>query len=475
LVNAIKAVFPVILNAVKDLNLLKIRDSMILRLILFLTLTLTGCATYHPMPLDKAAVARALAPPALATIPIKAKLIHHPLLRPVNFDLRHGLSPDEVAILAVIANPKLRALRDRKGLAQAQLLQVGILPNPTFSYSLDLPMAGATEGTVKAYGLGLNYDIRSLITHAAKVAAAQNQAAAVDLDVAWQEWQVAQGARLHLLRLAILNRQLAVARKEEQGLRENVANLRQALNRGYVTIISLSAAQATLQKVHTQLLTIAQQQAEERLALNAALGLPPDQPIPIAAPLNRPPPPLPTLKELMHGIQTRRLDLLALKMGYQSQEERLREAILAQIPKITIGFLHASDTTHVITTGFNLAIDLPIFDRNQGRIAIARATRQQLFDEYVSRLFTARADVARLLTAMASVRRQIKSVQAAIVTLKNLVQVDRRALLEGHADVLTYFNARDQLISQNLALLTLKGQLADQTVALEIAAGAYLD
>jgi outer membrane protein TolC len=427
------------------------------------------------MPLTKAAVDKALAPPNLETIPIQAKLIHHPLLRPVKFDLRDGLSPDEAAILAVIANPKLRALRDKKGLAQAQLIQAGILPNPTFSYSLDIPMAGATAGTVKGYGLGLSYDIVSLLTHNAKVAAAQNQAGAVDLDVAWQEWQAAQGARLHLLRLAILNRQLAVVREEEKGLRENVATLKKALNQGYVTVISLSAAQATLQKVHTQLLTISQKQQEERLALNATLGLPPDQQVPLAASFHLPFRPLPTLSKLMQGIQERRLDLLALKMGYQSQEERVRQAIIAQIPKISIGFSHASDTTHVITTGFTVAIDLPIFDRNQGNIAIARATRQQLFDEYVSRLFTARADMARLLTDMAALRRQIKSLESAIAIQKNLVQVYHRALLEGNADVLIYYNARDQLISQIIDLLTLRRNLADQTIALEIAAGTYLD
>ncbi|HEY9074430.1 MAG TPA: TolC family protein, partial [Desulfobaccales bacterium] len=149
-----------------------------LGLLLFLTLTLTGCATYHPLPLDKAAVDRALAPPALESISLKASQIHHPLLRPVNFDLRDGLSPDEAAVLAVIANPQLRALRDQKGLAQAQLIQAGILPNPQVSYSLDIPMAGATEGTVKAYGLGLSWDIISLLTRGVNLAAARNQAQA---------------------------------------------------------------------------------------------------------------------------------------------------------------------------------------------------------------------------------------------------------------------------------------------------------
>src|SRR5665648_461618 len=197
-----------------------------LGLLLFLTLTFTGCATYHPLPLDKAAVDRALAPPALESISLQASQIHHPLLRPVNFDMRDGLSPDEAAILAVIANPQLRALRDQKGLAQAQLIQAGILPNPQFSYSLDLPMAGATQGTVKAYGLGLSWDIVSLLTRGAKMAAAQNQAQAVDLEVAWQEWQVAQAARLQVYRLAFLDRQLAVARDEEKGLQDNVATVK---------------------------------------------------------------------------------------------------------------------------------------------------------------------------------------------------------------------------------------------------------
>ncbi len=287
-----------------------------LGLLLFLTLTLTGCATYHPMPLDKAAVDRALAPPALESISLKASQIHHPLLRPVNFDLRDGLSPDEAAILAVIANPQLRALRDQKGLAQAQLIQAGILPNPQFSYSLDLPMAGATQGTVKAYGLGLSWDIVSLLTRGAKMAAARNQAPAVDLEVAWQEWQVAQAARLQVYRLAFLDQQLAVARDEERGLQDNVATVKRALDLGYVTIINLAAAQASLQKVHLQVLTIEQQREQERLALNQALGLPPEQRLALSAHLEPPSPQtLPSLQEISRDLEERRLDLLALKNG----------------------------------------------------------------------------------------------------------------------------------------------------------------
>ena len=129
------------------------------------------------------------------------------------------------AILAVIANPDLRAARDKKGLAQAQLLQAGILPNPQVSYSLDIPQAGATEGTTKAYNISLSWEIVSLITRNAKMAAAQNQAAAVDLEVAWQEWQVAQSARQHVYRLALLTAKRRWAWRPRRACRKMLTRL----------------------------------------------------------------------------------------------------------------------------------------------------------------------------------------------------------------------------------------------------------
>jgi len=91
---------------------------------------LYGCATYHPEPIDGPAVGDALMPPAMEVVRIKAGVIKHPILRPVDFDIRDGLSPDEAAVMAVIANPALRAVRDLRGVAGAQIIQAGILPNP---------------------------------------------------------------------------------------------------------------------------------------------------------------------------------------------------------------------------------------------------------------------------------------------------------------------------------------------------------
>ena len=61
----------------------------------------------------ESAVAAKLQPPSMDALRVQAKEVKHPILKPLNFDISNGLSPDEAAVLAVIANPKLRSIRDQ--------------------------------------------------------------------------------------------------------------------------------------------------------------------------------------------------------------------------------------------------------------------------------------------------------------------------------------------------------------------------
>ena len=64
--------------------------------------------------------------------------------------------------------------------------------------------------------------------------------------------------------------------------------------------------------------------------------------------------------------------------------------------------------------------------------------------------------------------------RAPFPTLKDVVERYHRALLEGMADVLSYYNIVNELIAKRLELLRLKQSLMDRNIALEIAAGRYL-
>ena len=95
-----------------------------------LALALGGCSTYEANPIDGASVNRALEPEPLDSVKVAASQLKHPLLAPIVIDGRGGFTPEEVAVMVVVVSPDLRALRDQRGVAEAQILQAGILPNP---------------------------------------------------------------------------------------------------------------------------------------------------------------------------------------------------------------------------------------------------------------------------------------------------------------------------------------------------------
>lgn len=439
-----------------------------------LTLILSACQTYRPQPLTDTAIREALTPPPTSALRVQAGQLNHPILKPVELDFDGGLSPDAAAVLAVLLNPKLRSVRDQRGLADAQLLQAGLLPNPQMTASLDRPAFGNIAGTVTAYGIELAWDLQQLITHAARRQAAGAHRTAVDLDVSWQEWQVAQAARAAVFQLTALELQTRLSADLDQRLKENLDLVRRAVEAGLMTELDLAAAETAGNQAHASLLGLQRQTEQQQLALNRLIGVPSDARILLRSDIVLPVRlELPSPDRLLDGVEQRRLDLIALRHGYASQEAAVRAAILGQFPKINFGLHRASDTTKVGVIGFGLTLDLPIFDHNQGAIAQERATRQVLFDEYVNRVFETRAEIARLSAEARWLNDQIAVVQAAAPGLDRLVQTYRLAMNAGQADVLSYYTAWNNLTRNQIDLLTLQQQLADTEIALELAAGLY--
>ena len=113
---------------------------------------------------------------------------------PLSLDPRTGIGPDEAATIALYSNPALRAIRDRRGLAVAQLIQARILPNVVVSYARDYVTGGNTAGAVTAYNLSAGWEFSALVPFLPKQTAARKNLGSVDLDIAWQEWQMAENA-----------------------------------------------------------------------------------------------------------------------------------------------------------------------------------------------------------------------------------------------------------------------------------------
>jgi cobalt-zinc-cadmium efflux system outer membrane protein len=434
-----------------------------------------GCQRYEALQLTTAQTQ-----PSLADLTAKAAHLEHPLLHADGIDVRAtvettGLTPDSAAIIAVLNNPGLVAERQRRGIAQAQLLEASILPNPTLEATYDPVTGGNTLGAVNAWSVGPNWEVTALITHDAKIAAAEAASVSVSLDVAWQEWVIAQAARKAVFDAIALREQLQATQAVDQQLAEQAKIVRDAVEARQRTIVDASVADAAGAKAHADYLQARRDFRHQQLALNQTLGFPPDMELKLADSTSLPESlALPPESELAGNLDTHRLDLVALRFGYQSQEQTLRAAILGQFPKVVIGIHPSTDNTGVQSVGLGVSVDIPIFDRNQGAIANAKATRQQLFDEFNSRVFESRALTAQTLTDIHELTAQISAAEATLPAVQKLVDVYRDALSRHEVDALSAASAANDLLSRKIDLLKLKQQLADDEVALELATGRSL-
>src|ERR1022692_1531389 len=434
----------------------------------------SGCSTYRSKPLDHASVDRALVPPAMDSVRVAAAQIRHPLLAPIVIDGRGGYTPNEIAAMVVIVSPELRALRDQRGVAEAQVVQAGVLPNPQLGYSVDRPHGAYNPAVVAGRNLGLSWEVASLLTRHDQVASARAGAKAVDLSVAWEEWQTAKDARLRAFRILSIERRLPLARSIEESLADTLALTKKAVALGLKTTADLTTAAEVWSQAQNARFDLERQLTSERATLNLGLGMaaPDKVPLKYAAPDSFwAEGPAPTADDLLQGLEERRLDLIALRCGYESAEASLRAAVIAQFPKIGLSVNKANDTTPVYTRGIGVTVDLPILDRNQGQIAIGQATRLQLFDEYVARVAEARSQVVQVLANLGIARAQLATAEASLPELAGLVSSYKTALASHNADELAYRDARAALATRQMEQCLLLQQVIELRVALEIATG----
>ena len=393
----------------------------------------------------------------------------------LEFDLRRGIGPDEASVIAAYLNPALRSTRDRRGLAVAQLIQAGVLPNPQISYTRDYVTGGNTAGTSNAFNFNASWEVTSLLPLLPKHTAARTNLRSVDLDIAWNEWQIVESARLAVYRVIALGDELTSATEADRELTKSAETLKRAVEAHEKTVLDYGAAEASSQDARATALGLAQEHNKQRLGLKRILGVPPEAELRFRPGIGLPSHlEVPSQDALVEGLETRRLDLLALQQGYRSQDANVRAAIMEQFPKMSLGFAKASDTSDVHTSGFAVTVDVPIFNRNQGVLATERATRQKLLDEYNQRVFEAHSDIATALSDIRWLNRQVAAAEEALPIFERLVKSAETAMQEGHTDVLAYYTARSGLIQRRVQLVKLKELLLEAQTALEIASGRFI-
>lgn len=466
------------MKSYRSVRQVRINDGVTTGGIAALLAMLSGCLSYQrydPLPLTPTGVQKQLDVREEEIERIQPCNWHVELLsQTAGVQFADGLSPDEAANVAVIANPTLRTIRDQRGLAMAQVIQAGILPNPQFGLNADWPSFGATAGTVTGNAETLNWDVSKLNPRGAKIRSATAAADAVDLEIAWQEWLVAQAARQAVFDLLAVRQQIAKLQEAEQVLQAKLKLVEKAEKEGNLTLVDLTAARSASATIRTNVLAAMQTERQQRLLLNRILGLPPGDSVNLQDKISLPSGGSPPAEADLYPLLDDRLDLVSLRRGYESQDQAFRAAVAAQVPTTNLSVARARDTGNVGTWGAGIAIDVPLFDRNQGNVTLERAKRNQLYDQYVQSVFDGRSDIALALAKLRVVEEQIDATQKAVASLDQLVKTYDAVVKRGAGNVLVYYQAFNNLAQSRVQLIQLQQQFIDAWIALEIAVGQHI-
>lgn len=422
---------------------------------------LTACTRYHEQPLDD----------QTGQYPNLESLLHEIKVQQGNaigdqIDLADGLNLTEISLISLFGNQDLRVQRAGLKIAQAQVFSTGLLPDPQLSLSLDRPTGNAT-GLVNAFVGNLAYDLIPLITRQARLSAQRKAAQETQLNLLWHEWQIIQQVRTLTVRYRLEQEKLMlleeIQKRYQAHFQRSVRNLRE----GNISLGTNGTDLSALMDSLSQIYQLQQVHNQTGHGLRQLLGLQPNAEISIEELPDQASYDISELHDKLKHLSEVRPDLLALKAGYQSQESRLRAAILAQFPALLIGISQARDTGGIHTTGINIGLSLPLFSGNRGQIAIEQATREQLALEYQSRLAQATVEVDSLCDLQNILKHQQDNLSDYLPKLQSLVSRGRTAYDRGDIDALTFLNMESTMINKRLEQIDNEQNLWEIKIALQ--------
>jgi outer membrane protein TolC len=416
-----------------------------------------------------------------AALPLAACVSYAPesLPRPTPLDpapsevqVVRGLTRATLDRLVLRQNPDLIAARARLGVADAQLIEANVLPNPQLTASYPFYVAG--PGGTDAFALGLAQDLRALILRPVRREAALNAGREVRAALLWQEWQTIGKARLLFVDLQAGERRAALIARTRQLFQDRLGLTRKSVDQGNGPLTALSPDLVAVADIERAADEIDRLQLGRRHQLNALMGRSADAPLtlsatrePVALDLRR-------VARDLASLADRRPDLVALQYGYRSQDARLRQAILAQFPNVTIGLAGGRDTSAIYSVAPQASLELPLFDRNEGNIAIEAATREALNVEFGARVKTAMTQIQALASEQALLRRQLAALQRRLGETKLIAEKSETAFRLGQLDERSYVDIEASRLTEEQEKVGLEQALADGEVELATLTGAGL-
>jgi cobalt-zinc-cadmium efflux system outer membrane protein len=334
--------------------------------------------------------------------------------------LQAELTVDTAAQIALFNNPQLQATYERLGVAQAEVVQAGLLKNPSLSFhwgfrfgdpGLDEIIGSLTQGFLDLFLMPLKKRLANAEFRRVKLEVAD--AVLTTVSEVRQGFYTAQAAtQIVEMRRMLLDAEQAAT---ELAVRQHEA--------GNISDLELSNQQAVYAQAKLDLSRAEYQLLADRERLTRLLGVwGASIDYKIAPKLPELPPDEPDLAHLETLAIGHRLDLAA------SKEELLLASAALQVTKgsrmisgLNVGMNGHRDPDGPKTLGPTIDLELPIFDQKQAEVARLRAQLRAAQHRTDALAIAIRSEVRQARTRLLAARMTIDYFRKTLVPLRERI------------------------------------------------------
>ncbi len=421
-----------------------------------LVLALTGCASFSPDGgfgvVEKAAAERLGAPVQLAWARQPEDLDR--IGQRVSGLLAKPLGMDDAVQVALLNNRGLQAAYAELGITEAEVVQAGRLPNPGFSFGR------LTQGDEVELERGLHLNLARLIAMPLVQRVEARRLDQVRATVSIQVLSLAADTRKAWVQAVAAEESVRYSRQVMQAAEAGAELARRMAQVGNFNKLQQAREQGFYADAALNLARAEQQQRATRERLTRLMGLWGEQTafkLPARLPdLPAQPRDLPDVERI---ALAQRLDVAAARSGAEATARNLGLTRTTRFVNVLeLGLVRSSSNEAPTQKGWEIGLELPLFDWGGARVARAEAVYMQALHRAAETAINARSEVREAYGAYRSAWDIAKHQRDEIVPLK--ARIAQENLLRYNGMLIGVFellaDARSQIASVNGAIDALR-------------------
>lgn len=338
--------------------------------------------------------------------------------------LEKELDVDAAVQIALLNNRSLQATYETLGVAQAALVQAGLLRNPIFDAFARFPLSGGST----ELGLTIVQDFLDVFYVSLRKRVAASEFEAVKLRVAAMVMDLAARTRAALYRLQADEQLLEMRRQIVLATSASYEAMRRLREAGNVRRLDVDNERALFERARLDLAVAQAAVIESREWLNRLMGLwGADTQWTIAHRLPEIPDEPMNLDHFESRAIAASLDLAIVRQDIVSLGEQLGLVkTTALVPVLNVGPDSERDEGQW-EVGPTVSLLIPLFDQGQARIAAARSELRQRRQEYVALAVEIRSVVRAARQRLVTAGRVVERYENVMLDLQNRIVDETQA------------------------------------------------